>query len=357
MKRVNILWTGGFDSTFRISELSRCDIEIQPYYICNPARKSLKNELRAIDEMTEMFKDLEQTKAKFLPLKPIPRELCNDDPGMRQAYKNIIKTVFIGDQYVYLCGFSRQHPGIELSVHDNVIDILKTYGDLIKIHDEDIGDYYVVDQSKTPEDLVTIFKDFSFPLVHHTKKGMMEEYKKYGLTEIMKKTWFCHSPIDDKPCGECNPCKYTIQEGLRGRFDRRAMFRYYMRRTRIKLIVTSPFRLIYIFIKDIWRYVRTFGRDIVKYSKFLFRDAKKYFRFLRQTLHNFKRFIKKTYKGSFSTLIKKEFRKFFNSSKKDLKKYGGIIKRDLQKYNRFLHQSYRKYARFFRNFYKDLIDG
>lgn len=357
MKRVNILWTGGFDSTFRIAELSRCNIEIQPYYVCNPARKSLKNELNAIAEMTEMFKALEQTKAKFLPLKPIPRDQCNDDPGMRQAYKNIIKTVFIGDQYVYLCGFSRQHPGIELSVHDNVIDILKTYGDLIKITDEDIGDYYIVDQEKTPEDLVTIFKDFSFPLVHHTKKGMMEDYEKYGLTEIMKKTWFCHSPINDKPCGECNPCKYTIQEGLRGRFDRRAMMRYYLRRTRIKIIVTRPFKLVALIIKDIRKYLRAFGKDIKKYARFLKKDAKKYWKFTRQTGHNFKRFVKRTYKGSFGFLIKKEFKKFFNSFKKDLKRWAGILKRDAAKYRRLIHHTRVRFVNFFKRFYKALKDG
>ena len=234
MKRVEILWTGGFDSTFRIAQLSRLDIEIQPYYICNPARQSIKNELKAMNEIMEMFKSLDQTKAKFLPLCHVPRKECHDNKFMTRAYKSIKKMDFIGNQYVYLCGFSRQHPGIELSVHDNVIDLIQKRGALKRIHDEDIGDYYVIDRLKTPMNLVILFGDFSFPLVNCTKKDMRKKYKEYGLTEIMHKTWFCHTPIDDKPCGECNPCKYTIEEGLYKRFDKRALIRYVMRKYGVK---------------------------------------------------------------------------------------------------------------------------
>ena len=37
MKHINVLWTGGLDSTFRILELSKADVEVQPYYseFCN----------------------------------------------------------------------------------------------------------------------------------------------------------------------------------------------------------------------------------------------------------------------------------------------------------------------------------
>ncbi|WP_405290604.1 7-cyano-7-deazaguanine synthase [Methanobrevibacter sp.] len=300
MKRVEILWTGGFDSTFRISQLSRLDIEIQPFYICNPTRQSKKNELNAIHEMTELFKSMDQTKAKFLPLRIIPMEECHDDESMIQAYRNITKTDFIGNQYIYLCGFSRQHQGIELSVHDNVIDLIQRNGALKRIDDEDIGVYYVVDQSKTHEDLVTIFKDFSFPLVNCTKKDMRAEYKEYGLSEIMHKTWFCHTPIDDKPCGQCNPCKYTIEEGLYKRFDKRALLRYVKRKSRAGLIYRQP---------------RKFG-----------------------------------------AFVKKECRKYFNSSKKDAKKYKRFIKKDHKKYAKLRKQTSKNFFKFFRQFREDWND-
>jgi len=55
MKKNNIiplLWTGGWDSTFRLLQLvieKGCLVE--PYYILNPKRKSLQNELKAMDNI------------------------------------------------------------------------------------------------------------------------------------------------------------------------------------------------------------------------------------------------------------------------------------------------------------------
>lgn len=50
---VNILWTGGWDSTFRVVELSRMEgITIQPVYVIDPNRKSVPYELRAMDNIT-----------------------------------------------------------------------------------------------------------------------------------------------------------------------------------------------------------------------------------------------------------------------------------------------------------------
>ena len=47
-KEFEVMWTGGFDSTFRICQLSRMDVVITPYYLCNN-RPSEPNELNAIN--------------------------------------------------------------------------------------------------------------------------------------------------------------------------------------------------------------------------------------------------------------------------------------------------------------------
>lgn len=56
-----------------------------------------------------------------------------------------------------------------------------------------------------------------------------------GLMEIMNLTWFCHNPMNGKPCGQCNPCKYTIEEGLTYRFDEAALRRYKKEKIRKKI--------------------------------------------------------------------------------------------------------------------------
>ena len=46
---INVLWTGGLDSTCRVAQLSQMDnITIQPYYIVDPGRKSVEYELKAM---------------------------------------------------------------------------------------------------------------------------------------------------------------------------------------------------------------------------------------------------------------------------------------------------------------------
>ena len=44
---------------------------------------------------------------------------------------------------------------------------------------------------------------------------MRTQARQAGFDEIMSLTWFCHRPRHGQPCGTCNPCIYTIEEGTR----------------------------------------------------------------------------------------------------------------------------------------------
>ena len=49
-KIVNLLWTGGWDSTFRLCQLILVKRKnVQPYYIIDNKRKSLQKELITMD--------------------------------------------------------------------------------------------------------------------------------------------------------------------------------------------------------------------------------------------------------------------------------------------------------------------
>ena len=64
MKTVNVLWTGGLDSTYRVLELSRTDVTIQPYYLAyvNP---STKYEIRAIRQITKVILSVHLSPLKY----------------------------------------------------------------------------------------------------------------------------------------------------------------------------------------------------------------------------------------------------------------------------------------------------
>lgn len=230
---IEIFWTGGFDSTFRIVQLSRCDVRIQPYYMCDN-RKSELNELNAIQSITKVLKQHKDTKCEILDLKIIKISDRIDNIEVSKAYEELRKTDFFGGQYSWLACFAIHHKGIELSIHedDKAIKLIQKYGQLKQVNDPIIrGGYWVLDPMNSKLELKTLFENYHLPLAGWTKLKMKEFYIKYGYEEIMQKTWFCYDPIHGKPCGICNPCIYTIEEGMKERFTKSALFRYHIKKT------------------------------------------------------------------------------------------------------------------------------
>ncbi|MEZ3478149.1 MAG: hypothetical protein K1W08_06005 [Lachnospiraceae bacterium] len=137
---VEILWTGGFDSTFRIVQLSQREIVIQPIYL-DSQRKSRLYELEAIDKITQKLKEHEMTRCTFAPLIIIEENQRKKDFVISVAYDSILEYDFLGPQYKWLGSFALKHPGIELSVHedDRAINVIKKYGQLIWIEDGTMG--------------------------------------------------------------------------------------------------------------------------------------------------------------------------------------------------------------------------
>ena len=135
----------------------------------------------------------------------------------------------MGSQYEWLGVFALEHKGIEISIHkdDKAIELISKHGKLKKVTD-DIGDYYIIDESSSSKDCITLFGNSHYPLADLTKLQMKEQYQALGLSDIIDDTWFCFTPINGKPCGRCNPCKYTIEEGMAYRFSKEALRRYYL---------------------------------------------------------------------------------------------------------------------------------
>lgn len=80
----------------------------------------------------------------------------------------------------------------------------------------------------------------------------MDQFVQLGFEEALKKTWFCFTPINDKPCGSCNPCLTAIADGMQWRFDSDALIRF--KYAIIIKILLAPLR----FIKRLYYYIRTY---------------------------------------------------------------------------------------------------
>lgn len=115
MDIVNVLWTGGLDSSYRICELSRMPVTIQPYYIWDHTRGSIKQELRAMKRIAQDVKRHPDTKATLLPLKIVYDSEIKEDTAITEAWKVLNKKYALGSQYDYLARFAKQY-GLKLEV-------------------------------------------------------------------------------------------------------------------------------------------------------------------------------------------------------------------------------------------------
>jgi hypothetical protein len=144
-----------------------------------------------------------------------------------QQYKRLAAAKHLGNQYDYLARFADEAGiyNLELSIHkdDHAQKFLQDY---ITIENKDKGTNYRLQDKPSYEDL-NLFKYFRFPILDLTKLDMEKMAASHNFLDLMNKTVFCHNPLKNgKPCGSCNPCRYTIKEGLGWRVPLSRRIRY-----------------------------------------------------------------------------------------------------------------------------------
>jgi hypothetical protein len=233
---VRVFWTGGFDSSFRIMQLSVLPLIIKPYYLVNN-RESERFERDAIQEISNLIETRSATRCELLPLSIIKNEETPSSQEIFEAYHRLRKKFYFGGQYYWLARFAREHTGVELSIikDDPVTNHIMGYGGFKEITDDLKGSFYVLDTENVPEDVNTLFGYYHFPLVGLTKQDLESLYVAKGYQAVINHTWFCGTPINGEPCGKCNPCRYTIEGGLTDRFPKAALRRYKWRKRLLKI--------------------------------------------------------------------------------------------------------------------------
>lgn len=271
MKTYEIFWTGGFDSTFRVVQLSGFPIEIQPVFctgVATDIRKSEKYELKAIKQITSLLRNKPGTKAEIKPLKIVysrknppknrdeefvydmlPRDhevatsfrkiyisMMSDRRDQLATGRGVLNAVnvdlYIDSQYQWLAAYanSRENP-VEIGITARYVNkFLNAIGgsDAVKEIDNGLFKQYVIDKEKcASDDGYRIFGNFAFSFYNAPlKPQLIDEYKRLNCEDIMDLTWFCYDPIDDKPCGQCWTCVHTYRDGITNRFSPEALERY-----------------------------------------------------------------------------------------------------------------------------------
>ena len=218
---VNILWTGGLESTFRMVELSRKDCIVQPYYILF-GRGGVKYELRAIRKITAILQRDKRTAATILPIIIVPRRESELAPDIIQAFEILReRTGFRSGQYRRFAHYARRknlkfEMGITFSKNGTVARVLSP-SVLVDCPDRD--DVMMVDPEKGRQEWAsfTLFENILFPksLFQKDKSDEIAELKRWGYGKVLRHVWTCCDPIFGLPCGHCFPCKSASQEGAR----------------------------------------------------------------------------------------------------------------------------------------------
>lgn len=223
-----LLWTGGWDSTFRLLNLLLVEHRVvQPYYIIDKLnfRPAVPAEQQAMRRIRQLMQTrYPEASARLGPSVECAVDDIAPDERLTEHFEQCLKRGFIGGQYEWLARFCAEHgiDEMELAIHrdDKARELLS---DLIDASRKRLDTRFAGDSR------YELFRFFGFPLFDTTKREMRAESRDAGFEDFMKLTWFCHRPRSDRPCGTCNPCIYTIEEGLGDRVPLAGRIRYSLR--------------------------------------------------------------------------------------------------------------------------------
>ncbi|MBQ3608746.1 MAG: hypothetical protein IJA03_01725 [Bacteroidaceae bacterium] len=157
MKRtINVLWTGGLDSTCRVAQLSQmANIIIQPYYIVDPSRGSIKYEISAMKNIAAIIRNNTKTTAELKDTILIKLNDIKGFPEITDSYKILRNKYLLGSQYDFLARFAKQE-NIALEIGLECSNRSKAYMTIIGesnelLEDKDIDELYVNTKTASKE--------------------------------------------------------------------------------------------------------------------------------------------------------------------------------------------------------------
>lgn len=218
---VNLLWTGGWDSTYQLLRLLLIQRRrVTPFYLIDADRRSTGMELRTMKRIkASLLNEHPSTSNLLLPTRHFAVGDVSPDPKITRAFQSIRRDKYIGSQYDWLARYCKQAQisNMQLCIHrqDKAHAAIQQ---VVTKHNDHSEAVFRVDPSFAGTSEFTVFGYFQFPNFMISKRQMAAEIDEKDWNGVMYSTWFCHHPTAGlKPCGRCNPCRTTIEGGLGGR--------------------------------------------------------------------------------------------------------------------------------------------
>jgi 7-cyano-7-deazaguanine synthase len=123
-------------------------------------------------------------------------------PRIAELYRSVARQVHVGEQYRWLAAIAeaQRWSGVELS--------MTRFENAPPLQALIFGDDGVLRQTEEAE----LFRYWSFPLLHVAKEQMARTAERHGFLDVLSQRWFCFTPVLDKPCGYCRPCRLAYRE-------------------------------------------------------------------------------------------------------------------------------------------------
>lgn len=218
----HILWTGGWDSTYRVLYVLFVRNEVvQPHYIIDLQRKSWMRELQAQAAVrAQLTAENADVAARLLPARLVLRHELPVNATAQAQYCRLVQAGHpLGEQtqwlVYYVLGWQAR---LSRNADDPPVSIPFEMGCLAgeRVHTAIEGELelqevqgemqYMLRATLHHPDLA-LFRHLSFPIMGYTKVQMGELAQQYGFAHLLDQSWFCHKPLlKNIPCGVCVPC-------------------------------------------------------------------------------------------------------------------------------------------------------
>ncbi len=249
-RSVTLLWTSGWDSTFRLLQLVDAGVVPELIYIIDKRRASHPLEIERMNQILDLIR-------KRFDVKPEPitffekewvLEQCADD-AISRNFKEMQEKYHVGEQYEWFALLARHldqklESAVVHQYHGKVEDAVSGEGMFSPV-DSPLKNYEFLSKAGEPvQD--SIFQNILFPVIDLTKKDEERIAREKGWMEIMNLTWFCFNPRNGEPCGVCGPCDDAMHTGMKWRLPpaarkRNRLMSYYRFRGKVKKILRRFF--------------------------------------------------------------------------------------------------------------------
>lgn len=205
----NLLWTAGWDSTYRLLDLVvHEERPVQPWYLMSlMGRISDKYEIRAMEKIRAALRDANPEAAKrILPTRWVRGLDIELDPVIAAEMAEIKSRRHIGEQFGMLASFAKQERiTIELAAEKGC-----TFEKIFEGFSLGEISNLAAEERPVPE----LIRYFQFPIATLTREDMRKNAIDRGFIQFMGQVWTCHSPVFGRPCGYCRPCVYARNLGI-----------------------------------------------------------------------------------------------------------------------------------------------